>query len=97
MQINEFQKMVRTLYYERDSKRGIKRTVEWLNDEVKELKEAIEKDDLMSTGKEFADVLAWLASLANILNIDLEKVTLSKYNNICPKCKLAPCDCKFLS
>ena len=95
MQINEFQKMMRILYFERDSKRGIERTIEWLNDEFEELKEAIEKGDLMAAGKEFADVLAWLASLANILNIDLEKETLSKYNNICPKCKLAPCNCAF--
>ena len=95
MQINEFQNMMRILYFERDCKRGLKRTLQWLIDEVEELKEALEKGDLISAGKEFADVLAWLASLANILNIDLEKETLLKYNNICPKCKLVPCDCKF--
>ena len=42
--------------------------------------------DREATEKEFADVFAWLASLANIMGIDLEKAALSKYNNKCPKC-----------
>ena len=44
---------------------------------------------------EFADVLAWLASLANVVNIDLEKAALTKYNNKCPKCRETPCKCPF--
>ena len=36
---------------------------------------------------EFADVIAWLASLANLLEIDIEKAALKKYNNRCPKCE----------
>ena len=95
MHINEFQKMMRQLYFERDSKRGTKGTLDWLNDEVEELKEALEEGDKKAAGKEFADVLAWLASLANIVDIDLEKATVSKYNNKCPKCGLSPCDCQF--
>jgi NTP pyrophosphatase (non-canonical NTP hydrolase) len=39
--------------------------------------------------------LAWLASLANVVDIDLEKAALSKYPNKCPKCGLSPCSCKF--
>jgi NTP pyrophosphatase (non-canonical NTP hydrolase) len=95
MHINEFQKMMRQLYFERDSKRGTKGTLDWLSDEVEELKEALEEGDMKAAGKEFADVFAWLASLANIVGIDLEKATLSKYNNKCPKCGLSPCDCQF--
>lgn len=86
---------MRQLYFERDSKRGTERTMNWLCDEVEELKEALEEGDIKAAGKEFADVLAWLASLANIVDIDLEKEAISKYNNKCPKCGLSPCDCQF--
>ena len=64
-------------------------------DEVEELREALKENDTKAIENEFADVLAWLASLANILNIDLEKAALSKYANKCPKCGLSPCDCPF--
>jgi NTP pyrophosphatase (non-canonical NTP hydrolase) len=95
MHINEFQKMMRQLYFERDSERGTERTLDWLGDEVEELNEALKEGDMKAAEKEFADVLAWLASLANIVDIDLEKVALSKYNNKCPKCGLSPCGCQF--
>jgi len=45
--------------------------------------------------EEFADVIAWLASLANITGIDLEKAALKKYDNKCPKCGHSPCECTF--
>ena len=93
MHINEFQKMMWQLYFERDSERGIEGTVDWLKDEVEELREALKEGNVEAAKKEFADVFAWLASLANIVDINLEKATISKYNNKCPKCKLSPCDC----
>ena len=95
MQINEFQNMMKQLYLHRDSERGTDGTLDWLMDEVEELKEALKEDDTKAIENEFADVLAWLASLANIVNIDLEKAALSKYANKCPKCGLSPCDCLF--
>lgn len=95
MHIKEFQKMMRQLYFEIDSKRGVKGTLNWLEDEIQELKEALEQNDIQAAEKELADVLAWLASLANILEIDLEKVAFSKYTNKCPKCELSPCECQF--
>ena len=42
---------------------------------------------------EFADVLAWLASLANIFEINLESAALGKYDSCCPKCNASPCEC----
>jgi len=93
MHINEFQKMMWQLYFERDSERGTERTVDWLKDEVEELREALKEGNVEAAKKEFADVFAWLASLANIVDINLEKAAISKYNNKCPKCKLSPCDC----
>jgi NTP pyrophosphatase (non-canonical NTP hydrolase) len=62
---------------------------------VEELKEALEEGNKKAIENEFADVLAWLASLANVVNIDLEKATISKYDNRCPKCGLTPCECPF--
>ena len=95
MHIREFQKLMRELYYERDSKRGKQGTLDWLKDEVEELKEAVEESDKKSVEEEFADVLAWLASLANLADIDLEKAAFSKYPNKCPKCSQNPCNCQF--
>ncbi len=67
MNINEFQKMMRQLYFERDSERGTDGTLDWLGDEVEELREALKEGDMKVAEKEFADVLAWLASLANVV------------------------------
>ena len=93
MHINEFQNMMRRIYFHRDSERD--GTLDWLVDEVEELREALNENDTEAIENEFADVLAWLASLANVVNIDLEKAALSKYDNRCPKCGLAPCECPF--
>jgi NTP pyrophosphatase (non-canonical NTP hydrolase) len=95
MHIDEFQKMMGQLYFHRDSKRGIDGTYIWLMDEVKELGDALKKNDKKALEDEFADVIAWLASLANITNVNLEKATLNKYDHACPKCKHSPCQCTF--
>lgn len=95
MHIHEFQEMMRQLYFHRDSVRGIKGTYEWLTDEIKELGEAIEGSSKKAAEMEFADVIAWLASLANIMGIDLESAAINKYNYKCPKCQQTPCNCNF--
>jgi NTP pyrophosphatase (non-canonical NTP hydrolase) len=87
--------MMRRLYFHRDSERGVKGTYDWLVDEVEELRQALEEGDRIAIGKEFADVIAWLASLANITGIELEKAALEKYNDSCPKCHHSPCKCTF--
>ena len=95
MYIHEFQKMMYQLYFNRDSERGIEGTLDWFVDEVEELREALKERESKAIEKEFADVLAWLASLANLVDINLEKAAISKYNKKCPKCKLSPCGCQF--
>lgn len=96
MHIHEFQKMMRQLYFKRDNERGVGGTYKWLVDEVAELGEELKKGtDKEATEKEFADVIAWLASLANIRGIDLEKAAINKYNHKCPKCQQSPCQCTF--
>ena len=87
--------MMHRLYFHRDSKRGTVGTYNWLIDEVKELEEALESNNKKALEDEFADVIAWLASLANITNIDLEKAARNKYDSKCPKCKHSPCQCTF--
>jgi NTP pyrophosphatase (non-canonical NTP hydrolase) len=95
LQIHEFQEMMKRLYLKRDSKRGIDGTFNWLTDEVVELGQELKGTDKEATEKEFADVIAWLASLANIIGVDLEKAALNKYNFKCPKCQSSPCTCTF--
>ncbi len=95
MRIRELQEMMKRLYLPRDSKRGTEGTYSWLKDEVEELGEALHREDKGALEKEFADVIAWLASLANITDVDLEKAALNKYDNKCPKCKQSPCQCTF--
>ena len=95
MHIREFQELMRQLYFHRDSERGVKGTFDWLADELEELREALDGSDKKATEKEFADVIAWLASLANITGIDLEKAAINKYSGVCPKCQKAPCQCTF--
>ena len=85
--------MMKRLYLHRDSERGVKGTYEWLADELQELKAALTEGDKGEIEKEFADVIAWLASLANITGVDLEKAAINKYNDKCPKCHQSPCNC----
>lgn len=95
MHISEFQEMMKQIYFKRDSERGIKGTFNWLVDEVAELGEELKGNDRIATEKEFADVIAWISSLANIMGIDLEKAALNKYPHKCPKCNASPCQCTF--
>ncbi|NJF24659.1 MazG nucleotide pyrophosphohydrolase domain-containing protein [Thermococcus sp. Bubb.Bath] len=94
MEIREFQDMIRGIYFHKDSKRGVEKTFLWFVEEVGELSEAIRKRDRESMEEEFADVLAWLASLANLLEIDLEKAARKKYPGVCPYCGKKPCECE---
>jgi NTP pyrophosphatase (non-canonical NTP hydrolase) len=93
MHIREFQDMMRPIYFHRDSQRGKVGTHGWLKEEVEELGEALKENDQKALENEFADVLAWLASLANVVNVDLEKAALAKYHGKCPKCGTLPCTC----
>lgn len=95
MQISEFQEMMRSLYLQRDLERGAKGNYDWLVDEVGELGEALNSNNMEAVQKEFADVLAWLASLANTIGVDLETAALEKYKHKCPKCGHCPCGCSF--
>ncbi|MCD6300728.1 MAG: nucleotide pyrophosphohydrolase [Staphylothermus sp.] len=79
MEIREAQKLIKKMYYERDHSRGIYATFTWFSEEVGELAEALLKQDIDSLREEIADVFAWLLSIANLVNVDLEEAFISKY------------------
>lgn len=78
MQIREFQQHIRDRYYATDSKRGTPATFLWFIEEVGELATALAGNDQANKEEEFADVLAWLCTLANINDVDLQKA-IEKY------------------
>ena len=73
MHISEFQQFISEKYEKRDRQRGISATFMWFIEEVGELATALASGDQTNKEQEFADVLAWLCTLANISSIDLEK------------------------
>lgn len=92
MEINEFQRLMNEQYGEADAARGISSTVAWLTEELGELAQAVRKGTKEQQEHEFGDVLAWLASLANQVGIDLQE-SASRFAAGCPKCGLSPCRC----
>jgi NTP pyrophosphatase (non-canonical NTP hydrolase) len=93
MKIQEFQRLIEAVYYEKDSARGLAGTHMWFCEEVGELTRALRRDTREELEGEFADVLAWLASLASIAGIDLEEAARKKYERGCPRCESTPCAC----
>ena len=93
--MRSLQDTMRKIYFHKDSKRGVEGTFVWLMEEVDELREAIDRGNKEALRSEFADVVAWLMSLANLLEVDLENALLSKYRECCPKCGSSPCGCTF--
>lgn len=78
MRIKDFQQWVEQRYGQRDRERGTSATFMWFIEEVGELATALSESDRENQSEEFADVLAWLCTLANIKGIDLEKA-IEKY------------------
>jgi NTP pyrophosphatase (non-canonical NTP hydrolase) len=73
MDISEFQKLIAEKYEKRDRQRGVPATFMWFMEEIGELATALASEDKDNKEDEFADVLAWLCTLANISEVDLEK------------------------
>ncbi len=78
MTLREFQEFIREKYYATDSARGTPGTFMWFVEEVGELATALAGDDQANKEEEFADVLAWLCTLANINDVDLVRA-IEKY------------------
>ena len=73
MTLAEFQQLIRQMYLEKDLARGIDGTFMWLMEEVGELATALRNGTQEERSGEFADVLAWLATIANVAGIDLSR------------------------
>ncbi|HDD25957.1 MAG TPA: nucleotide pyrophosphohydrolase [Acidilobales archaeon] len=79
MEIKEAQELIREEFYETDSKRGLYPTFTWFVEEVGELAEALLSGKKELIEDEVADVFAWLLSIANLLDINVEEVFKKKY------------------
>ena len=93
MKIEEFQRKIEDIYFERDSARGLAGTHMWFCEEVGELTRALRRGHQDELEGEFADVLAWLSTLASIAGVDLTQAALKKYGQGCPRCTSTPCAC----
>ena len=80
----------------------------WLMEEIGELSTALRETsagDLsevteqelarrrINLQEEFADVLAWLATIANVVDVDLDAAVQNKYGSGCPGCQQFICVC----
>jgi len=90
--IGEFQRLIDRMYSDKDRARGAAKTFLWFNEEIGELASAIARDDKQNKVEEFADVLAWLVTLANVEGVDLEQA-IRKFTEGCPGCGEMNCRC----
>ncbi|PQO34748.1 nucleotide pyrophosphohydrolase [Bremerella cremea] len=91
--IRQLQQLIREMYYEKDEARGIEGTFMWLMEEVGELSSALRGGTHEERKGEFADVIAWLATIANVAGIDLAEALNEKYGSGCPGCGKFVCTC----
>ena len=89
----EFQKLIADMYLPKDEARGISGTFMWLMEEVGELAAALRSGTHQQRVDEFADVLAWLATIANVAGVDLGRAVMDKYGHGCPGCGQSRCAC----
>lgn len=104
MRIGDFQRLIEETYLQKDRARGLERTFMWFVEEVGELARDLlhapprkegdpPVDPASPLGRELADVLAWLSTVASIAGVDLEAAARAKYGKGCPRCDAVPCAC----
>jgi NTP pyrophosphatase (non-canonical NTP hydrolase) len=91
--LRDVQDLIRQMYFEKDQARGIEGTFMWFCEEVGELSSALRSGTQEEKLLEFADVLAWLATLANVAGVDLSEAISRKYGSGCPGCGELLCRC----
>jgi NTP pyrophosphatase (non-canonical NTP hydrolase) len=90
--LDDFQHLIGATFGDRDRARGVPSSVAWLAEEVGELAQAVRKGSHEQQLHEFADVLAWLTSLANQVGVNLSEAA-QRYADGCPRCMKVPCIC----
>jgi NTP pyrophosphatase (non-canonical NTP hydrolase) len=93
LSLAEFQELIRSTFGAKDERRGVEGTFMWFMEEVGELSAALRSGTPEERAAEFADVIAWLATLANTVGVDLDKAVRAKYGSGCPGCGRTPCVC----
>jgi NTP pyrophosphatase (non-canonical NTP hydrolase) len=92
--LKDFQRLIRNMYFEKDQERGVSGTFMWLMEEIGELASALRaNNDRDNLEEEFADVVAWLTTIANVAGVDLSATIQRKYGGGCPGCGLFDCVC----
>jgi NTP pyrophosphatase (non-canonical NTP hydrolase) len=91
--LRDFQALIRAMYMDRDAARGVDGTFMWLMEEVGELAAALRSGTHAEQAEEFADVLAWLTTIANCVGVDLSDAVAQKYGTGCPGCGQFICTC----
>lgn len=89
----DLQSLIHKMYFTKDEERGVEGTFMWLMEEVGELAAALREGDHQASTEEFADVLAWLATIANVARVDLTAAVRKKYGAGCPGCHQFVCSC----
>jgi NTP pyrophosphatase (non-canonical NTP hydrolase) len=79
LSIREFQKHISERYEKVDRARGWPKTFAFFIEEVGELATALSGDNRENLEEEFADVVAWLCTLANVTDVDLASALEKKY------------------
>lgn len=101
MDLADAQQKIDAIYRAKDAARGAAMNYLWLVEEVGELAHAVRKhldnkrdaDREANLREEFADVLAWLLSIASDVGVSLDDAFSKRYGQGCPYCKAAPCGC----
>ena len=88
-----FQRLIYDMYFEKDARRGTDATFMWLMEEIGELAASLREGTHEEKSAEFADVIAWLVTIANIEKIDLTAALRRKYGSGCPGCNQFICEC----
>ena len=93
MTIDDLQALIDKMYSDKDRQRGTPATFLWLCEEVGELAAALREGSPEQKAAEFADVVAWLVTLANINDVNLTEALETKYGTGCPGCGRLVCTC----
>lgn len=91
--LRDLQALIRKMYFDKDVERGVDGTFMWFMEEVGELAAALRERDAEGQAEEFADVLAWLSTIANVAGVDLAAAVRAKYGDGCPGCSQLACVC----
>jgi NTP pyrophosphatase (non-canonical NTP hydrolase) len=93
LSIADLQRHIHQMYFDKDVARGVDGTFMWMMEEVGELAGALRGNDRENLAEEFADVIAWLTTIANVAGVDLNAALVKKYGQGCPGCGRLVCGC----